>query len=75
MTLEDLQLVIDTLKKEGRTEDEIVRGFTGMYLDDKLNFEQYNALLHFMKYTLNEDLLNASEGARKVILREMFKSK
>ena len=74
MTIKELETVIMKLKEQGYSEEKIINSFTYMYLDGKLNFEQYDAVLAFMDYKLSDDILNASEGARKVILRKMIEN-
>ena len=75
MTIEEVERVVEQLRKHGYSDEQILYSFTNMYLDDKVNFEQYLALADVLNYTIKQEIIDASESARKIILRNFLSSK
>ena len=49
MTEAQVNQVIETLKNDGKSEEEILGAFYKMFQDDKINFDQLEALTEALK--------------------------
>ena len=65
MTMEDLKGLIEELKQEGNSEEDIVVGFYKMFQDDKINFEQLEALVHQVGWEITDEFRNMSDEDKK----------
>ena len=65
MTMEDLNGLIEELKQEGNSEEDIVAGFYKMFQDDKINFEQLEALVHQVGWEITDEFRNMSAEDQK----------
>lgn len=65
MTMEDLKGLIEELKQEGNSEEDIVAGFYKMFQDDKINFEQLEALVHQVGWEITDEFRNLSDEDKK----------
>ena len=52
MTIQEVMEVIEALKKQGNSDDDIARSFYLMYVDNKININQFKALLGVLGYCL-----------------------
>ena len=55
MTLEDAQRVIDTFRKEGKTDEEILYAFSMLYFNDKITLDGFDGLVNLLGYHLEDD--------------------
>ena len=65
MTVEEAKKVIEELKAQGETEDDIVGIFFMMFQDDKLSLEEFEDLIGLMDYELTEEFKNMSPEQQK----------
>ena len=65
MTEAQVNQVIETLKNDGKSEEEILGAFYKMFQDDKINFEQLEALTEALGWHITEDFRNMSDEDRK----------
>ena len=61
MTLEDAQKVIDTFRKEGKTDEQIMNTFANLYFDDKLPLDGFEGLINLLGYHLDDDFKKMSK--------------
>lgn len=52
MTIQEVIDAIATLKKQGNSDDDIAMSFYLMYVDEKININQFKALLGVLNYSL-----------------------
>ena len=64
MTVEDALSAIEELRKT-KTDEEIIQAFFYMYKDDKLDYEQFEALSKLVGYEFSEDFKNLTDEERK----------
>lgn len=55
MTIQEVVEAIETLKEQGNSDDDIARSFYLMYVDNKININQFKALLGVLGYSLPND--------------------
>lgn len=72
MTLKEAQEAISEMKAQGGTDEEIAASFYLMFVEDKLNVDQLNALVNLLGYHLTDEFLAKDTEAQK---REGFKEK
>ena len=65
MTEAQVNQVIETLKKDGKSEEEILGAFYKMFQDDKINFDQLEALTEALGWHITDDFRNMSDEDRK----------
>lgn len=65
MTMEDLNGLIEELKQEGNSEEDIVAGFYKMFQEDKISFEQLEALVHQVGWEITDEFRNMSAEDQK----------
>ena len=64
MTVDDVLGVIEELRKT-KSDEEIIRTFFLMYKDDKLSFEEFDALSKLVGYDLPDNFRELSDKERK----------
>lgn len=52
MTIKDIEEVIEMLRKQGNSDDQIAMSFYLMYVDNKIDKNQFKALLGVLDYSL-----------------------
>lgn len=65
MTVEEAKKVIEELKAQGETEEDIVGAFYMMFQDDKLSLEEFEDLIGLMDYELTEEFKKLSPEEQK----------
>ena len=55
MTVEDAQMVIDSFRKEGRTDEEIKYAFAMLYFNNQIPLEGLEGLVNLLGYELDEE--------------------
>lgn len=71
MTIKDIEEVIETLRKQGNSDEDIAASFYMMFVDKKLDINQFRALLVVLGYELSDEFLNLSEEEqRKVFINK-----
>ena len=55
MTREQILTVIDELKADGYTEEEIFGSFYGMFSDEKITLQEFEDLVNLLGYELTEE--------------------
>lgn len=73
MTTKDIEKTIETLRKQGYSDEQITHSFINLYLTEKVNYEQCKALLNVLNYHLNEELDKMNDKKRKATLVKMLK--
>lgn len=71
MTIKDIEEVIERLRKQGNSDEDIAASFYMMFADKKLDINQFRALLAVLGYELSDEFLNLSEEEqRKVFINK-----
>lgn len=71
MTIKDIEEVIETLRKQGNSDEDIAASFYMLFADKKLDINQFRALLAVLGYELSDEFLNLSEEEqRKVFINK-----
>lgn len=52
MTIQEVIEAIEALKEQGNSDDDIAMSFYLMYVDEKININQFKALLSVLNYSL-----------------------
>lgn len=65
MTEAQVNQVIETLKNDGKSEEEILGAFYKMFQDDKINFDQLEALTEALGWHITDDFRAMSDEDRK----------
>lgn len=65
LTVEEAKKVIEELKSQGETEDDIVGIFFSMFQDDKLTLEEFEDLIGLMDYELTDKFKKMSPEQQK----------
>lgn len=65
MTLEELQGALEQLKKEGYTEEDMLKIFYLMYRDGKISLDSLRTITEVLGYEFTEDFENMSEKDKK----------
>ena len=73
MTLKDLNELINNLKANGLTDNQMQITFLLMYRNNKISYSELKLLLAKINYSIEEEIDNLTEEERKEIVNEMFK--
>ena len=65
MTVKEAKEMIEELKAQGNSEEEIVAGFYMMFTEDKLTVDELQRLVELVGYELTEEFLNMSPEDQK----------
>lgn len=65
MTVDEAKEAIEELKAQGANEEEIAGSFYLMFVDGKLDVNQFNALVNLLGYHLSDEFLAMSEEEQK----------
>ena len=66
MTMDEVKEVIQKLRKDGNSDDEILYSFSRLYFDDKIDLEAFDALVNILGYHLDDKF-------KKLSKKEQFK--
>lgn len=72
-TIEDAFEFIESLKQEGKSEDEIASFFSIMYEDKKLNFDAFAKIMDYLNMEFEEEFIETLNEIEKEILRKITK--
>ncbi len=61
MKIEEAQKVIDTLRNEGKTDEEILYSFARLYFDDKINLDGVDGLVNMLGFHLDDEFKRMSK--------------
>ena len=61
MKIEEAKKVISTLKKQGRTNDEILYMFSKLYFDNKIDLEAFDGLVNLLGFHLDDEFKKMSK--------------
>lgn len=67
MTLREANEAIESLRKEGHSDEDIAASFYLMFSDKRVDLNQFKALLAVLGYELSEDFLKLSEEEQRKI--------
>ena len=67
MTIKEAQKAFKQLKAQGNTDEYILSGLYGMYVNDELSYEELEAFSNILGYELKEDFKNMTEKERREI--------
>ena len=73
MTLKDLNELINNLKANGLTENQMQITFLLMYRNNKISYSDLKLLMAKINYSIDEEIDNLSEDERKQMINDMFK--
>lgn len=65
MTVKEAKEIIEELKKNGNTEEELVSAFYGMFTEDKITVDELQMFVSLLGYELSEEFLNMSPEDQK----------
>ena len=65
MTVDEAKEAIEELKAQGANEEEIAGSFYLMFVEGKLDVNQFNALVNLLGYHLSDEFLAMSEEEQK----------
>lgn len=69
MEIKEAKQVIEKLRKE-MDDEQIIKTFIRMYLDDKMTYDQINGMINLMGYHLDASLDDLNDTVRKKVLRQ-----
>ena len=61
MTMDEVKEVIQKLRKDGNSDDEILYSFSRLYFDDKMDLEAFDALVNILGYHLDDKFKKLSK--------------
>lgn len=61
MTIDEVKEVIQKLRKEGNSDDEILYSFSRLYFDNKIDLEAFDALVNILGYHLDDKFKKLSK--------------
>ena len=73
MTLKGLNELINNLKANGLTENQMQITFLLMYRNNKISYSDLKLLMAKINYSIDEEIDNLSEDERKQMINDMFK--
>ena len=65
MTVKEAKEMMEELKKDGATDEELVAAFYGMFTEDKLTVDELQRLVELVGYELTEEFLNMNSEDQK----------
>lgn len=65
MTVKEVKEVIKSLRKSGASDEDIAGSFYMMFVNDKIDVNQLNALLNVLGYHLSDEFLSLSTEEQK----------
>lgn len=65
MTLQELDKVIEQLRKSGASDEQIINSFTNLYVNDQINYDELNGMVNYMGYHLDAKLDDMPDKKRK----------
>ena len=65
MTVKEAKEMIEELKAQGSTEEELVAAFYGMFTEDKITIDELGDLVQLVGYELTEEFRNMSAEDQK----------
>ncbi len=74
MTIEEIYVTIESLKKEGYSKEKLFCAVCTMFLTDKLNYEDLSKSLKVLGYKLSDELLNYDLLKQKELIGGYVKS-
>lgn len=72
MKIEEAKMAINTLKKEGFSDDQIIQSFAMMFINDKINIDILGALMKVLGYELDKEFLSLSTEQQKKSLKKLY---
>lgn len=71
MTIKEVEEAIEILKQQGNNDEDIAASFYLMYVDNKIDINQFKALLAVLGYKLVDDFEKLSEKEqRKLFIKK-----
>lgn len=61
MKIEDAKKVIESFRKEGRTDEEILYAFSRLYFDDKIDLDGFEGLVNLLGFHLDDEFKKMSK--------------
>lgn len=65
MTVQEGKQMIEELKAQGATEEEIVSGFYGLFVEDEIDINELGDLVQLVGYELSDEFKNMSPEDQK----------
>lgn len=75
MTINEANGVIEGLRKEGYSDEQIVYSFSMLFLNKQINAEAYVGLVDLVGYTLNGDFLKMKEKEQIKFVKKLINMK
>ena len=73
MDVNDIKQVVDTFRKQGKSDLEIAKSFVSLFVVGKIDCEQCNALLSFVNHHIPVEILNAKPKAQLAFAKDFLK--
>ena len=75
MTIDEVNGVIEGLRKEGYSDEQIVYSFSMLFLNKQINAEAYVGLVDLVGYILKEDFINMKEKEQIKFVKKLINMK
>lgn len=72
MKIEEAKMAINSLKKEGFSDDQIIQSFAMMFINDKININILEVLMNVLGYELDKEFLSLSTEQQKKSLKKIY---
>ena len=72
MTINDVKKVIEQLRKEGNSDEQISYSFAMMFIDDKIPFEILEIFMKCLGYEITEDFSKLSLSEKKKAIKKIY---
>lgn len=73
MEVNEIKQVVETFRRQGKSDLEIAKSFINLFALGKVNCEQCNALLSFVNYNIPNEILQASLRAQMAFAKDFLK--
>ncbi len=72
MTVKEAKMVINSFKKEGFSNEQIIQSFAMMFINNEISIDELTALMHILGYELGKDFLSLSTEQQKKSLKKIY---
>lgn len=73
MEVNEIKQVVETFRRQGKSDLEIAKSFVNLFVLGKVNCEQCNALLSFVDYHIPNEIIKASPKAQIAFAKDFLK--
>ena len=73
MTINEAKQVINMLRQSGANDDQIAKSFAMMFINDEINENILEALMHVLGHELTDEFKRLTSDQKKINLRKIYK--